>query len=321
MGFVVSGPVVIPKLYNGKNKTFWFYAWEANKWIVPGQFTGTVPAAEQRQGDFSQLLRSGAVYQIYDPRTARMEGGVPEVANVFLSYEEGTWFSVPMKLEGDRWTAALPGAQASYRYFIAAADTRSELLIENAVPEHMLVARHMLEKLGVEVRLSSRVTAIHDDGVKIGDEWMDIIAVILNQRYNWRMGQVSFLFNFVLFCAGLAFLNVNLVLYSLAMVFLTSTVMEQVLGMFNDRKLVLIISDHYNEINEAITVKLRRGVTVLHGEGGYTHAQKEILLTVVNNIQIKRLEELVYTIDPKAFTIFSSASNVLGEGFSRRRIY
>jgi hypothetical protein len=68
-GASAGGPVYLPKLYNGKNKTFWFYAWEANKWIVPGQFTGTLPTAEQRQGDFSQLLRLGSVYQIYDPNT------------------------------------------------------------------------------------------------------------------------------------------------------------------------------------------------------------------------------------------------------------
>lgn len=68
-GASIGGPVFLPKAYNGKNKTFWFYAWEANKWIVPGQFAGTVPLAEQRRGDFSQLLRLGPGYQIYDPLT------------------------------------------------------------------------------------------------------------------------------------------------------------------------------------------------------------------------------------------------------------
>ena len=68
-GFSAGAPVLVPRLYNGKNKTFWFYAWEANKWIVPGNFTGTVPTALQRQGDFSELLAVGAQYQIYDPFT------------------------------------------------------------------------------------------------------------------------------------------------------------------------------------------------------------------------------------------------------------
>ncbi|MCW5963419.1 MAG: carboxypeptidase regulatory-like domain-containing protein [Bryobacterales bacterium] len=68
-GASVGGPVFIPKSYDGRNKTFWFYAWEANKWIVPGNFTSTVPTADQRRGDFSALLNVGGIYQIYDPAT------------------------------------------------------------------------------------------------------------------------------------------------------------------------------------------------------------------------------------------------------------
>jgi hypothetical protein len=70
-----GGPVYLPRLYDGKNRTFWFYAWEANKWIVPGNFTGTVPSAAQKQGDFSGLLRLGSNFQIYDPATIAVAPG------------------------------------------------------------------------------------------------------------------------------------------------------------------------------------------------------------------------------------------------------
>lgn len=66
-----GGPVYIPKLYDGRNKTFWFYAWEANKWGVPGTFTGTVPTEAERRGDFSELLKLGDNYQIFDPLSTR----------------------------------------------------------------------------------------------------------------------------------------------------------------------------------------------------------------------------------------------------------
>ncbi len=68
-GFSGGGPVIIPRVYNGKNRTFFFYAWEANKWIVPQNFTGTVPTALQRRGDFSELLALGDSFQIYDPQS------------------------------------------------------------------------------------------------------------------------------------------------------------------------------------------------------------------------------------------------------------
>jgi hypothetical protein len=70
-GLSGGGPVYLPKIYDGRNKTFWFHAWEANKWGVPGNFTGTVPTEAQRRGDFSALLALGDNYQIYDPATTR----------------------------------------------------------------------------------------------------------------------------------------------------------------------------------------------------------------------------------------------------------
>jgi hypothetical protein len=68
-GFALGGPALLPKIYNGKNKTFWFYSYDANKWTLPQPFTGTVPTAAQRQGDFSALLALTSQNQIYDPAT------------------------------------------------------------------------------------------------------------------------------------------------------------------------------------------------------------------------------------------------------------
>jgi Carboxypeptidase regulatory-like domain/TonB dependent receptor len=73
-GASVGGPVIIPRLYNGRNKTFFYYAYEGNKWGVPTPFTGTVPTVKERQGDFSELLALGPQYQIYAPEPTRATG-------------------------------------------------------------------------------------------------------------------------------------------------------------------------------------------------------------------------------------------------------
>ena len=77
-GGSVGGPVYVPGLYNGKNRTFWFYVFEDNRFGVPRQTTSTVPSAAERIGDFSELLRipGGSSYQIYDPfSTVAAAGG------------------------------------------------------------------------------------------------------------------------------------------------------------------------------------------------------------------------------------------------------
>ncbi|MBL8216463.1 MAG: TonB-dependent receptor [Bryobacterales bacterium] len=69
-GLSLGGPIVLPKLYNGRNKTFFFFAYEGNQFGVPTQFSRTVPTAAQRRGDFSALLPlTNANYAIYDPQS------------------------------------------------------------------------------------------------------------------------------------------------------------------------------------------------------------------------------------------------------------
>lgn len=75
-GAAAGGPVVLPKLYDGRNKTFWYWTYEANKFGDPnvGAAQSTVPREAWRNGDFSDLLRLGANYQLYDPATIRPTG-------------------------------------------------------------------------------------------------------------------------------------------------------------------------------------------------------------------------------------------------------
>ena len=72
-GASAGGPVVLPRIYNGRNRTFFFFSWEQNRWTAPAntdQFA-TVPTAALRGGDFSALLAVGSQYQIYNPFTTR----------------------------------------------------------------------------------------------------------------------------------------------------------------------------------------------------------------------------------------------------------
>lgn len=66
-GGSIGGPLILPGIYNGRQRTFWFYVGDDNRFGVPTRWTQTVPTAAQREGDFSALLRLGSTYQIYDP--------------------------------------------------------------------------------------------------------------------------------------------------------------------------------------------------------------------------------------------------------------
>jgi hypothetical protein len=76
-GAAFSGPVFVPWLYNGRNRTFWVFGFEGltRPGVERGNAFSTVPTLAQRRGDFSELLRIGANYQIYDPATTVAAGG------------------------------------------------------------------------------------------------------------------------------------------------------------------------------------------------------------------------------------------------------
>jgi hypothetical protein len=76
-GFTVGGPVYIPKLYNGRNKTFFQFGWENIHDSRPryDSTTPQVPTPAMKNGDFSSLLALGPQYQIYNPYTRRLVNG------------------------------------------------------------------------------------------------------------------------------------------------------------------------------------------------------------------------------------------------------
>lgn len=104
----------------------------------------------------------------------------------------------------------------------------------------------------------------------------DIIAIILNQKHNIRMGSYYFAFNIVLFTFSFGVLKLEPILYSLALTFVISYVLEYVLTMFNQRKMVMVISKKFSPIANAIHKKLNRGATFLDGSGAYIGDRKKI---------------------------------------------
>jgi hypothetical protein len=76
-GANIGGPVFIPGAYDGRNRTFFFYSWEENRYGQPStqNQTSTVPTANERSGDFSALLALGPGYQIYNPYTTTAISG------------------------------------------------------------------------------------------------------------------------------------------------------------------------------------------------------------------------------------------------------
>ncbi|PLX98183.1 MAG: YitT family protein [Desulfuromonas sp.] len=150
---------------------------------------------------------------------------------------------------------------------------------------------------------------------------LDVVAIYLNQKFNIGIGKFYFAFNCVLFSFSFATLDNDLVIASMISVFITSVTVDYCLSMFNQRKLAFIISEKPQEIANRTMEHLKIGTTMLPATGAYRNTPKTVLMVVINNIQLKRLEEIVFTTDPVSLFIVENTFSVLGSTFSKRKIY
>ncbi|MDY0190254.1 MAG: YitT family protein [Desulfuromonas sp.] len=150
---------------------------------------------------------------------------------------------------------------------------------------------------------------------------LDVVAIILNQKYNIGIGKVYFSFNLVLFSLSFISFDNDLVIASMISVFVCSVAVDYCMSMFNQRKMVFIVSERPEEIAGSVMASLKIGTTMLPAVGAYKKQPRTVLMVVINNIQLKRLEEIVFTADEYALFIVENTFTVLGSTFSRRKIY
>ncbi len=145
----------------------------------------------------------------------------------------------------------------------------------------------------------------------------DIIGAIVKKYYALHMGGVIFAFNcMIMVVAGFLF-GAAPAMFTLIMMFINATVTDKVIAGFNSRKAVLIVSEKAEQIAEDIILELGRGVTFLHGQGAFTHKERDVVFVAVTLTQVAKIKFITNDIDPNAFMIIMSASEVMGKGFSK----
>lgn len=119
----------------------------------------------------------------------------------------------------------------------------------------------------------------------------------------------------VVILGGLIFHSLDSVLYASILIFVSSKVIDTVLYGTGNGKLMMVITDEGDEIAEAVTKSMKRGITVLPGKGGYTGGDKDVLMCAVRRNELYRLRALVRRYDPNAFMMITEVGEILGEGF------
>lgn len=144
----------------------------------------------------------------------------------------------------------------------------------------------------------------------------DIIVKLIKTKFRHASTGSLFLVTdaVVVTAAMLIFRNLEVGLYAIVAMMVFTVVFDKLLYGTDSAKFIHVISDHHEAIGKRLMEELEIGVTYVKGSGGYTGKEKDVVLCAMKKPILPRAQDIVKEVDPLAFVIISSATEVFGEG-------
>lgn len=160
----------------------------------------------------------------------------------------------------------------------------------------------------------------------------EILGIFIHDRLGISIGKVVLIFNTILFAITAMALSIEVAMYSILTFIITAKVIDLMIEGFEDYVGLMIVSEKAKEIDEELIKVIGTGTTRYKTSGGYGKrgiqaAEKDVIHTVINRIDIRRTYNLIETLDSDAFIIEFDVNNIKGgihtkylskEGFKKR---
>lgn len=144
-----------------------------------------------------------------------------------------------------------------------------------------------------------------------------IVGALLQRKFpQFSIGKLLSASNFIVVILSVfTYGNIDAAIFAAICIYISGIVMDNFVYGQNTNRLIFIISDRSREIEMHILKDLHRGATILKGEGGYRHSQKNIIFCVVSKTQFHKVRNIAMQVDERAFIVACDAGDVLGKGF------
>lgn len=173
----------------------------------------------------------------------------------------------------------------------------------------------MFSGLGIGLSLGIVIRA----GASTGG--MDIPPLVLNHFFKIPVSAGLYFFDFIILLVQAFFQPLEKVFYGIVLVIIYTVTLDKMLLMGTTKTEVRVVSDHATEICDAILKRMDRGVTLLSAKGGYLKEDTTVVLSVISNRELPRVERLIHEIDPESFIVVNRVSEVSGKGFTMSKEY
>jgi uncharacterized membrane-anchored protein YitT (DUF2179 family) len=139
----------------------------------------------------------------------------------------------------------------------------------------------------------------------------EILAILINRKKGFTVGQVIFVINIFIFAAyGWIFNDWHIALRSLMTYIVAFKMMDIVIAGLEELKSVLIMCSKPDKLSKIITHQLGLGLTFIKGKGGYSGEDRDILFIIVERLDLAELKEIVLQEDPSAFIAIENLHEV-----------
>ena len=241
-------------------------------------------------------------------------GGIAMIINKFTGFPIGTLIiilNIPL--------FALAWKKLGFKFMISSVigTIVSSVCIDIfALFPHTLTQDPFLTSIFGGVIYGAGLGIIYRSGATTGGS--DIIAKLIRVRYPFmNFGTAMLILDIIIISLyAVIFDKMESAMYALITMFLSSKIIDLVLYGADVAKLCIIISDHGDAVRDFIFQSLDRGVTFLHGSGGYSEKDKKIVMCAIRPQQIVELRSSIKNIAPDAFIIITDSREVFGDGFS-----
>ncbi len=120
---------------------------------------------------------------------------------------------------------------------------------------------------------------------------------------------------FIILISLIIFKNIELTLFGIIALFISTTTIDFVIGQFNISKIAFVITDKGEEIAQMLVSSSPRGITIIDAVGAYTNTTKKMLFCALKEIETEVFQRKVLAIDNTAFIVFSESQRIKGNGF------
>ena len=148
----------------------------------------------------------------------------------------------------------------------------------------------------------------------------DTLAVILQKSLHIPVVPVKLIADYGVMALIFLLVGADSIIYSCLALAVETIVMNRIILLGTSQLQLLIVTDHPEEIRQALLQKWDVGVTMLQGETGLRRTQCQLVLCVIPNRKLFHIKECIYQLDPEAFMTVAEVKEVRGQGFTRERI-